>query len=96
MLSRAAHAILPAASFAERSGTFTNVDGRVQAFREGFPPRGRARNTVRILLELADRLGAGWPFRDERAVFEELSRTEAPFRGMTYESLGGQGQAVET
>jgi NADH-quinone oxidoreductase subunit G len=95
-VSRIAHAVLPSASFAERSGTFTNCDGRVQLFREGFPPRGRARNTVRILLELAGRLGSGWPFRDERAVFEELSRTEAPFRGMTYESLGRQGQAAGT
>ncbi|MBP2684950.1 MAG: nqo3 1 [Deltaproteobacteria bacterium] len=91
-VSRAAHAVLPAASFAERGGTFTSFGGRVQRFRAGFPPRGKARNTIGILVDLANRLGAGWSFDGEESVFRELSATEAPFRGMTYESIGSLGQ----
>jgi NADH-quinone oxidoreductase subunit G len=93
-VSRAAHAVLPSASFAERGGTFTNHAGRVQRFRAGFPPRGKSRNPIGILTELANRLGADWTFEDERSVFRELSQTEAPFGGMTYESIGSLGQEV--
>jgi NADH-quinone oxidoreductase subunit G len=91
-VSKAAHAVLPSASFVERGGTFTNADGRVQRFLAGFPPRGKAKDPIGILLDLANRLGAGWTFTDERSVFRAMSLSEAPFRGMTYESLGGQGQ----
>ncbi|MBP2673599.1 MAG: nqo3 1 [Deltaproteobacteria bacterium] len=91
-VSKAAHAVLPSASFAERSGTFTNSEGRVQRFHAGFPPRGKARNPIGILVDLAKWLGGEWSQLDERSVFLEMSRTEAPFRGMTYETIGNQGQ----
>jgi NADH-quinone oxidoreductase subunit G len=93
-LSRAAHAVLPSASFAERGGSFTNFAGRVQRFQPAFPPRGKAKNDIEILAELANRLGAGWTFAGEASVFRALSASEAPFAGMSYESLGGQGQAA--
>jgi NADH-quinone oxidoreductase subunit G len=93
-LSRAAHAVLPSASFAERGGTFTNFAGRVQRFRPGFPPRGKARADIEIVAELANRLGAGWATAGEASVFQALSASEAPFAGMSYESLGDLGQAA--
>ncbi|MGE5246747.1 MAG: 2Fe-2S iron-sulfur cluster-binding protein [Verrucomicrobiota bacterium] len=91
-VSRVAHAVLPSASFAERAGTFTNEAGRVQRFHAGFAPRGKARNTVAILAELAIRLGGDWSFADERELFLEMSRGEEAFRGMTYDSVGSLGQ----
>jgi NADH-quinone oxidoreductase subunit G len=91
-VSKVAHAVLPSASFAERGGTFTNHAGRVQRFHAGFPPRGKAKNPIEILSELANRMGADWAFTDEWSLFQELSRAEAPFGGMTYESVGGLGQ----
>jgi predicted molibdopterin-dependent oxidoreductase YjgC len=93
-LSRAAHAVLPSASFAERGGSFTNFAGRVQRFQPAFPPRGKAKNDIEILAELANRLGANWTFVGEASVFRALSASEVPFAGMSYESLGGQGQAA--
>jgi NADH-quinone oxidoreductase subunit G len=93
-VSRAAHAVLPSASFAERGGTFTNHAGRVQRFQPGFPPRGKAKNDIEILAGLANRLGADWTFAGEAAVFQALSSSEAAFAGMSYESLGGPGQAA--
>jgi NADH-quinone oxidoreductase subunit G len=91
-LSRAAHAVLPSASFAERGGTFTNFAGRVQRFQPGFPPRGKAKNEIEILAGLADRLGADWTFSGEDSVFRALSFSESPFAGLSYESLGESGQ----
>jgi len=92
VVSKIANAVLPAASFAERSGTFTNFEGRVQRFQAAFPPRGKARDPIGILVDIANRFGANWSFSDGRSVFLELARTEAPFAGMAYESLGGQGR----
>ncbi|TFG61011.1 MAG: 2Fe-2S iron-sulfur cluster binding domain-containing protein [Deltaproteobacteria bacterium] len=89
---RAAHAILPSASFVERGGTFTNHAGRVQRFWMGFPPRGNARSGIEIITGLANRLGAGWKFAGEASVFRAIAQSEAPFAGMSYESLGEQGQ----
>jgi NADH-quinone oxidoreductase subunit G len=93
-VSRAAHAVLPSASFVERAGTFTNHAGRVQRFHAGFPPRGKARDPIEILVELANALGADWAFPDGQAVFRELSRTDPAFAGMTYDSIGRLGQEV--
>ncbi|HEU5360848.1 MAG TPA: molybdopterin-dependent oxidoreductase, partial [Candidatus Deferrimicrobiaceae bacterium] len=91
-VSLAAHAVLPSASFVERGGTFTNHAGRVQRFWMGFPPRGNARGGIEILVGLANRLGAGWTFAGEASVFRAIARSEAPFAGMSYESLGELGQ----
>jgi NADH-quinone oxidoreductase subunit G len=89
---RAAHAVLPSASFAERGGTFTNFAGRVQRFRQAFPPRGKARNDIEILAGLAARLGADWKFAGEAPVFRALASACPPFSGMSYESVGSEGQ----
>ena len=93
-VSKAATAILPSASVAERGGTFTNHAGRVQRFRPGVPARGKAKNPIEILVELGNRLGAGWTFDGEASVFRALAETEAPFSGMSYESIGMFGQEV--
>ncbi|NJD63353.1 MAG: 2Fe-2S iron-sulfur cluster binding domain-containing protein [Deltaproteobacteria bacterium] len=93
-LSRAAHAVLPSASFAERGGTFTNAAGRVQRFQPGFPPRGRAKNDLEIIAGIASRLGASWSFDGAASVFQAMSAAEAPFAGLSYDSLGDQGQAA--
>jgi NADH-quinone oxidoreductase subunit G len=91
-VSRAAHAILPSASFVERGGTFTNHAGRVQRFWMGFPPRGKARTGIEIIAGLANRLGAGWKFAGEASVFRAMAQSEAPFAGMSYESIGELGE----
>jgi NADH-quinone oxidoreductase subunit G len=94
-VSKAATAVLPSASVAERAGTFTNHAGRVQRFRSGFPARGKAKNPVEILVSLGNRLGAGWTFAGEASVFKEIAGTEASFAGMSYDSIGMFGQAVK-
>ncbi|MBI5418827.1 MAG: (2Fe-2S)-binding protein [Deltaproteobacteria bacterium] len=91
-LSRAAHAVLPSASFAERGGTFTNFAGRVQRFQPGFPPRGKAKNDIEVIAGLANQLGAGWKFAGEESVFRALAETARPFSGMSYESIGDLGR----
>ncbi|GAB4371225.1 MAG: hypothetical protein Kow00128_18960 [Deltaproteobacteria bacterium] len=89
---RAAHAVLPRASFAEQEGTWTNHAGRVQRFHRGFPPRGKARAGVEILSGLAARMGGAWGFDGEESVFRAIAEECPPFAGMSYASLGSSGR----
>jgi NADH-quinone oxidoreductase subunit G len=94
-VSKAATAVLPGASFAERGGTWTNHAGRVQRFKAGFPPRGKAKNTIEILVGLANRMGAGWTFAGDASVFRAIAEGEASFAGMTYGSIGSTGEEAK-
>ncbi|MDQ2979597.1 MAG: 2Fe-2S iron-sulfur cluster-binding protein [Acidobacteriota bacterium] len=69
-LTRAADVLLPAASLAEREGTFTNVQGRVQKFDRAFLPKPPIRAAWELILLLAEALGYG----DRRWKPEDLRR----------------------
>ncbi|MBI5343070.1 MAG: hypothetical protein HZB63_07135, partial [Deltaproteobacteria bacterium] len=49
---------------------------------------------IEILVALANRLGADWKFDGDASVFNALAAASAPFSGMSYESLGFEGQLV--
>ncbi len=66
----------------------------MQRFRFGFPPRGKAKDPVEILVSMGNRLGAGWTFASEASVFNEIAGTEAPFAGMSYDTIGMFGQEI--
>lgn len=69
-----ADVVLPAASFAEKDGTFTNCERRVQRVRQAIPPPGEARPDWWIFAQLAQRLGArGFDWPDAAAVFNEMA-----------------------
>jgi NADH-quinone oxidoreductase subunit G len=92
-----AHVVLPSAAYAEREGTFTNFQGRVQRFRTALPPLGEARADWDILARVGRALGAAEPvFQAERAeqVFRALAAAVPAFGGLSYRSLGDSGQAV--
>ena len=57
-----ADVILPASAFAEKSGTFTNTDRRVQLAREVIKPPGDARQDLWIIQEIAKRMGLDWNY----------------------------------
>lgn len=91
---RAAHAVLPRASFAEQGGTWTNYAGRVQRFHGAFPPRGKARTGIEIVNGLAARLGGTWNFTGEESIFRAIAESCPPFSGMSYESIGSGGKVA--
>jgi formate dehydrogenase alpha subunit len=64
--------VLPAASFAEKEGTFTNFEGRVQAVRQALEPYGESRADWEITLALAEALGAPLPFKSLADVEREI------------------------
>ncbi|WP_287372827.1 formate dehydrogenase subunit alpha [Oceanithermus sp.] len=91
-----ADVVLPAASFAEKHGTFTNTDRRVQRIRPVFEPPGEARPDWWITAQLGRRLAArtgrgwteGWNYAGPEAVWEEI-RLALPqmFGGIDYARL---------
>jgi len=93
-----ADVFLPAASFAEKDGTFTNTDRRVQRVRQAIPLRGNARADWTIVCDLAlrieARLGrptAGWAYAHPSEVMAEIAQVLPDYAGIRYERLEGEG-----
>lgn len=89
--SRLAHVVLPAASFAEKSGTFTNTERRVQLIRPALEPLGEARADWQITLELARRCGADWHYDSPADIFNEIARVTPSYAGMSHARLEPAG-----
>jgi formate dehydrogenase alpha subunit len=93
--SEYADVILPAASFAEKEGTFTNSDRRVQLIREAIDPPGEARADWEILCDLATRVEsllekkktAGFSFKDASEIWDEMASLTPPFQGINHERI---------
>ncbi len=87
-----ADVILPATTWAERGGTVTNTDRRVQRMRGVGRVHENTKHDLEILCEIGTRLfGEGFSFEDEEAVFEELRQVCPSYHGMTYDLLGEEG-----
>jgi len=90
-----ADVVLPAASYAEKCGTKTATDRRVQWFSQAIEPIGEARPDWQILCQLAARLGLGKAFRyaGVEDVLEEITRLTPSYAGITptrvQETTGG-------
>ena len=86
-----ADVVLPASAFAEKSGTFTNTDRRVQLARPVIRPPGDARQDWWILQELARRLGLDWQYETPADIFAEMAQVMPSFRNITWERLEREG-----
>lgn len=82
-----ADVVLPAASFAEKEGTFTNGEGRVQRVRRAMEPVGEARADWEILQAVAGRLGRPWPYLSAGEVAREITRLVPLYAGLSYQAL---------
>lgn len=85
--ARSADIVLAGAVHAEKDGTFTNFEGRIQRFRQALLPLEEARNDLEILKELAQRLEQPLGFHDAEATFHA-------WRGMTYAELDEYGMLL--
>lgn len=85
--ARLADVVLPAACFAEKDGTFTNTERRVQRVRKAVDPPGKARADWEILTDLAGRMGLGWQYDGPEAIFREIAACTPSYAGITYDRL---------
>ncbi|MDT7597762.1 MAG: formate dehydrogenase major subunit [Pseudonocardiales bacterium] len=87
-----ADVVLPASSYLEKDGTFTNTDRRVQLGRRVLEPPGQARVDWEILQDLAQRLGLDWHYSGPREVFDELVSLMPNYANLSYDNLGDTGK----
>ncbi|MCG8104750.1 MAG: formate dehydrogenase subunit alpha [Candidatus Thiodiazotropha endolucinida] len=85
-----ADVILPATAFAEKTGSFTNTDRRVQLGRQAIDPPGQARKDLEIIQEMARRLGLDWHYNHPREVFAEMRQAMPSIAGISWERLEQQ------
>jgi predicted molibdopterin-dependent oxidoreductase YjgC len=87
-----ADVVLPAASFAEKDGTFTNTERRVQRLHKAINPPGEARPDWSVLCQVASRMGApGFGFDSPEAIMREIASVTPSYRGITYARIEAAG-----
>jgi formate dehydrogenase alpha subunit len=86
-----ADVVLPAASFAEKDGTFTNTERRVQRVRKGVEPPGQARTDWEIIADLASRMGYEMQYRSAEEIFAEFTELTPSYAGISYKRLEKEG-----
>jgi len=86
-----ADVVLPACGFAEKDGTFTNTERRVQRVRKGVEPPGEARDDWAITCDLARRLGGKMEYAGASAIMAEIAALTPSYGGITWERLDRGG-----
>lgn len=86
-----ADVVLPSACFAEKDGTFTNTERRVQRIRKAIQPPGEAKPDHEIIINLSKRLGYHMDYNSPEEVFEEFGRLWPALGGITYSRLEKSG-----
>jgi NADH-quinone oxidoreductase subunit G len=89
--SRLAQIVLPASTFAEREGTVTNFEHRIQIQRKAFDPAGESLPGWEIFRRLGESLGGEYSFADAREVFNALVVSVPGFSGLDYDKIGSTG-----
>ena len=86
-----ADVILPASSFLEKSGTFTNAERRFQVVEAAIDPPGGAKTDFEILTTVSRMLGHEMGFQTPWDTLEEIARLTPAYAGLSRERLGRRG-----
>jgi len=86
-----ADVVLPACTFVEKTGTFTNTDRRVQMVKQAMEPRGNSRSDWEILQALANRMGRDWNYEDTAEIMREVKSLTPIYGGVSHERIEAEG-----
>jgi formate dehydrogenase alpha subunit len=89
--AKLADVVLPGASFAEKTGTVTNTERRVQMVNKAIEPIGKARVDGEIICDLANRMGYPMSYQSAEEIMLEIGKLAPQFAGITYARLGSKG-----
>ncbi len=89
--AKLADVVLPSTCYAEKDGTFSNTERRVQLVRKAVDPPGVARDDWDIICEIATRMGYAMSYGNARAVAEEISRLTPSYAGISYDRIEAEG-----
>jgi len=82
-----ADVVLPAASFAEKSGTFSNTERRVQLVRQAIKPIGEAKPDWQIIAELGKRMGGQFDYASPAEIMDEIAKVTPSYGGISHQRL---------
>nr|WP_320160431.1 molybdopterin-dependent oxidoreductase [uncultured Methanoregula sp.] len=82
-----AHVILPSASFAERDGTITNSERRIQRVRKAVEPVGSSKADWQIICDVAKAMGSDFAFKSAEEIFNDIAKHVPSYAGITYAKL---------
>jgi formate dehydrogenase major subunit len=86
-----ADVVLPSASFAEKDGTFTNTERRVQRIRKVVNPPGEARPDWKIIAGISTQMGYSMNYSSAKEIFEEMAGVTPSYAGITYKRIEKEG-----
>jgi formate dehydrogenase alpha subunit len=86
-----ADVVLPAASFAEKDGTFTNTERRIQLVRKALDPPGEARLDWEIVAEISNRMGYSMTYRSSAEIMNEIAQLTPIYGGINHKRLNRGG-----
>jgi formate dehydrogenase alpha subunit len=86
-----ADVVLPAATFAEKEGTFSNTERRVQRVRKAIKPVGNCKPDWQILMDIMNRLGIAKKYSQPSEIFEEIRTVTPSYAGISYDRLDELG-----
>jgi len=86
-----ADVVLPSACFAEKDGTFTNTERRVQRVRKAVDPPAEAWEDWKIICEIGTLMGHPMSYANSSAIMEEISRTTPSYAGITFDRIEQEG-----
>jgi formate dehydrogenase alpha subunit len=89
--AKLADVVLPASSFAEKDGTFTNTERRVQRVRKAVDPPGEAKEDWEILCLMSTAMGHPMSYDDAGEIFDEMARLTPSYAGMSFGRIDDVG-----
>ena len=89
--AKKAHVVLPAAAFAEKDGTFTNTERRVQRLHKAVDPPGRARQDWEIVCDIATRMGYSMKYENPSEIMDEIAKVTPQYGGLSFSRIEENG-----
>ncbi len=89
--AKLADVVFPAASFAEKDGTFTNTERRIQLVRKATEPPGEARPDWKIICDVATAMGYPMSYHNAAEIMEEIASLVPSYAGIRHDRLDGSG-----
>ncbi len=86
-----ADVVLPSASFAEKDGTFTNTERRVQRIRKVVNAPGEAKPDWEIIAGISTKMGYPMNYSSAKEIFEEIAKVTPSYAGISYERIEKEG-----
>jgi formate dehydrogenase major subunit len=82
-----ADVVLPVTCFAEKTGTFTNTERRVQMLNPAVPPKGESKQDWQVIMDLMNRLGYECHYDTAEDIFNEMRTVTPSYAGITYKKI---------